>query len=1060
MNVAPALVGRFLEPDDPAWTAALRTMRHDIYHLPEYVRFAARRQVQGQPTAFYAEEAGGRILVPLIVRAVPERLGSALSDATSSRLFPGVLIAAERGTDAERFAGRALDAFIHGLRARGIVTAFIRLHPLLMPPLSVLRARGIVVDHGETVSLDLTLPEEELWQQMRQNHRRDVIRARRLGYCARIDERWERLDDFVDIYRQSMERLGAGDAWRLDRDVFRDLREALANRVHLGVVELGHRLVAGALLTETDGMVEYHLAGTADADVHASPSKLLIDFARRWARARGNRLFHLAGSQRRSDGLNHFKLGFSARVHPMLSWRLVVDEAAYRDLVERWEERVHATPQPVDGFFPAYREGIRGRMTAAALSDHAVMTSDRWEHGSDFPLAVETGHTEFPWTGHPHSLWRSGRDALEAIVAWSRTRHGSRRLYMPSYFCHARTFRATALIEGRIYPSAPTSPTGGPHDVGSRDMVLIPAFFGMRPASRPPGPVLVVEDHTHDLIAPWAFDSGPDYAFASLRKTLPLPDGGIVWSPRGLPVPPERSTTEAHDQGVLCRLDAMSLKLRYLAGGDVDKARFQSLMEESEHELQIGSRPGSRGSHASDSTRCPSSRGAGREPATSGPFARPSARSTASRSSTRRSRLPWCSRHRTSGSRPRSAHGREDLPGRAVAAGRKGPARRPAGAHRPFATDAVAPLRPALRRRGHGPRGGRGPAGGDAVTTARLLSVDDPAWGAFLDASVHDFYHLPAYVALVAEQERATPCALLVERGAAKMLLPLCVRPIAGGGQDATSPYGYPGPLVHGTEDPSFLDEAFAEGVRCLAADGIVSLFVRLHPLLNPRSPSRIGEIVEHGETVAIDLTCPPEELWRQTRSDHRREINRSARAGHQVTVVNDQVHLDVFKRLYRETMARRSADSYYFFGDGYFDRLADALGDRLNIGMLTIGGEVAAMELLVETCGIVEGHLAASDARYAEHAPGKALVHNVRAWAASRGDRWLHLGGGVGAASDSLFAFKAGFSRLRFPFRTLRVILIEKEYLRLVAARDARRDPARSDGFFPWYRAGERGGR
>jgi len=58
-------------------------------------------------------------------------------------------------------------------------------------------------------------------------------------------------------------------------------------------------LAAGALLTEVDGIVEYHLAGTADDYVAASSSKLIVDFARWWAQDRGDRVLHLAGSLRK-----------------------------------------------------------------------------------------------------------------------------------------------------------------------------------------------------------------------------------------------------------------------------------------------------------------------------------------------------------------------------------------------------------------------------------------------------------------------------------------------------------------------------------------------------------------------------------------------------------------------------------------------------------------------------------------------------------------------------------------------------------------------------------------
>ena len=334
-----------------------------------------------------------------------------------------------------------------------------------------------------------------------------------------------------------------------------------------------------------------------------------------------------------------------------------------------------------------------------------------------------------------------------------------------------------------------------------------------------------------------------------------------------------------------------------------------------------------------------------------------------------------------------------------------------------------------------------------------LLGRDAPEWASFLRDAEHDFYHLPAYVELCAVVEGGEARALLVVDAGRTMLLPLIVRPIPGGGYDATSPYGYPGPLVTGTQDPLFLRDALIAAKPALGFLGIVSVFVRLHPLLNPSPPDGIGTIVEHGDTVVIDLSLSSEELWGQTRHNHRRDINQALRRGYVARIDEAWTHYETFKRLYRATMSRRSASSYYFFDDAYFDSLRSVLGESLSLCVVEFGGAVAAAGLFVETCGIVEYHLSGSDETFAHLGPTKLMIHFVRAWAKNRGNSRLQLGGGVGGAQDSLLQFKLGFSPLRRAFRTLRFVILEREYARLVAARNASLDPAVLAGFFPLYR-------
>ena len=113
----------------------------------------------------------------------------------------------------------------------------------------------------------------------------------------------------------------------------------------------------------------------------------------------------------------------------------------------------------------------------------------------------------------------------------------------------------------------------------------------------------------------------------------------------------------------------------------------------------------------------------------------------------------------------------------------------------------------------------------------------------------------------------------------------------------------------------------------------------------------------------------------------------------------------------------------------------------------------VAAAGLFVETDGIVQYHLGGTERTLATFEPAKMLLHYAADWATQRGNRILHLGGGVGGANDSLFHFKAGFSRLRHPYRTMRSVLDDREYDRLSAARALELPQGQAGDFFPRYR-------
>ncbi|WP_221249193.1 GNAT family N-acetyltransferase [Desulfuromonas versatilis] len=277
---------------------------------------------------------------------------------------------------------------------------------------------------------------------------------------------------------------------------------------------------------------------------------------------------------------------------------------------------------------------------------------------------------------------------------------------------------------------------------------------------------------------------------------------------------------------------------------------------------------------------------------------------------------------------------------------------------------------------------------------------------------------------------------------------------------DACSPYGYPSPLLAG--EPARRLDHFLPAFRELCGQsGIVSIFLRLHPLL-PLSLERaadFGRLVQHGDTVFIDLLQSSEEIWRQTRKNHRTDINKLLRTGFEA-LINDWSLARDFKRVYRQTMQRVGATDYYQFSDAYFDGLKEALSEKLNLcSVLSPTGEVAAAGLFTTCKGIVEFHLAGTEEKYLSHAPTKLMFDFVRRWGKDLGSEVFHLGGGVGGEIDPLYHFKAGFSKFRSPFFTLRLVQDAQGYQELCsrARGGVATGSAGGEDFFPCYRKGIR---
>lgn len=208
------------------------------------------------------------------------------------------------------------------------------------------------------------------------------------------------------------------------------------------------------------------------------------------------------------------------------------------------------------------------------------------EFGSDFH-SIDTytsGRAHLTDVFRGATLLSDGRQCIVALIR----QHGWKRIWMPEYFCYEviETIRLQTGIEILYYADYPLADDKGsvktlPFEDG--DVLLRMNYFGVRDHRNEEGiPVPVIEDHTHDLLGHWALYSNADWCVASLRKTLPLPEGGMLWSPKGHRLSLELANTEENQCLADKRWQAMQMKSDYLKGTLSDKDGFRKLYVETE----------------------------------------------------------------------------------------------------------------------------------------------------------------------------------------------------------------------------------------------------------------------------------------------------------------------------------------------------------------------------------------------------------------------------------------------------------------------------------------------
>ena len=346
-----------LTPDHPEWDEWLHQAPHDFYHLAAY-HALSERTGEGRAYMLVHGNSDQFLAWPYLLRELDDEH----TDGTSVYGYSGPT---GRGLEDERFLASAWSELRTLWSAQRLVTIFTRFHPLLendrfcrgfhgadMP------AGGEVIRFGRSVSIDLSLDQDERRAQYPQPLRQEIKRAERLGLVVELDKDWTHFPYFIKYYRETMKQSGATDRYLFSDSYFNGLRRSLSGIGHLAVAKLSEEPVAALIFTAYGRIASAHLTGANAAFTGYSPLKCLIDYACEFSRTLGADQLHLgAGRGGMEDSLFDFKARFSPLRHHFLGGRWILD----REMNTRMSQRLPADQLVGDGFFPTYRTPVPRR---------------------------------------------------------------------------------------------------------------------------------------------------------------------------------------------------------------------------------------------------------------------------------------------------------------------------------------------------------------------------------------------------------------------------------------------------------------------------------------------------------------------------------------------------------------------------------------------------------------------------------------------------------------------------------------------------------------------------
>lgn len=320
------------------------------------------------------------------------------------------------------------------------------------------------------------------------------------------------------------------------------------------------------------------------------------------------------------------------------------------------------------------------------------------------------------------------------------------------------------------------------------------------------------------------------------------------------------------------------------------------------------------------------------------------------------------------------------------------------------------------------------------------IITDRKEWNSLLDKIDHyDYYHTYDYHQITKENGDK-PVMIHYSEGNINIALPLLIRKIWDTPyNDATSVYGYAGPLTQNIE-PAFDNSEFKQQLHSYLRDNnIISIFSRLHPFLPTQRfvLKNIGDITPMGKIVNIDLT---KDLDKQRQAYQKRLKTYVNKARNEYSVAKAKTKSEILKfiELYYDNMRRVDASPGYFFKHDYFFDLMASEDFKAEVLMARVKGsqEIIGGAMFIKKNNIVQYHLSGANEEYLHLNPIKLLIDEARISATEENFTFLNLGGGIGSKEDSLFHFKAGFSKDHRVFSIWKFIVNNEIYDNLVQER------------------------
>lgn len=305
----------------------------DAYYTEEYVKLYETDSERAH--CYVYTEGDNCFLMPFLSRSFSHK-GETYYDFETAYGYGGPIY----NTDDSDFIQNAWKAFMKYANDNHYVCGFVRFHPLLNNIEGFEKVGKLFLDR-KTVAIDLSEGIDAAWMNEIHTKNRNVIKkGEKNGLKFIVDDNYERLPEFIDLYNSTMDKLSAEDFYYFQNTYYENLKTNIKDSF-LGLVENQGKIIAAAIFFYSLPYGHYHLAGSDKNALSLSPNNFLLWNAAKELAGRGVQTFHLGGGTdgREDNSLFQYKRKFSKSEYQFSFGKLMFNQEVYDSVVADWEAK-------------------------------------------------------------------------------------------------------------------------------------------------------------------------------------------------------------------------------------------------------------------------------------------------------------------------------------------------------------------------------------------------------------------------------------------------------------------------------------------------------------------------------------------------------------------------------------------------------------------------------------------------------------------------------------------------------------------------------------------------